>query len=980
MLVCFSLLLCVCTQAKIIGIDLGTEFMKVALVAPRKPLEIVTNTASKRKTEMAINFDRGERSFGGDAVVMLGRKPEATFTHMTAMLGRYPEHPDVVALAPLNQPPMTFNETRGGITLLLSDRGDESEYYPEELVAMMLNHASDITKQFGYPVKDCVVAVPQHWTAFERAAFMDAASLSDLAVLSLIDDNTAAALQFGIDRPREENHNVLFYNMGAQSTQVSVVTYGPKIQADRNANVGQFTVKGKAWDSRLGGQWFDLTLSDLLADLFNKKWKKGDIRDFPKAMARIQRSAAKTKQVLSANMEIPVSIEQLHADIDFHATITRDMLEMASKPLLARVTNPITEALNAANMTLADINEVEVIGGAVRMPAVQDILKKFLAPLDLGVHINGDEAIALGAAFAGANASRAFQVRQVGMTDITPFALDVSLMDMPLETTHDEAEGSGGLFAGVVGSLFGGKDKEKENAAPVEEELYTKKSPLCAPGASLPLKKTFAITHERDLSVNITYAQENPQLPAGTAHHIASYNVTGVVKFAAEMKAEGRGLPKVSLKFITTPAGIPVLASAEAAVEYEKEVTYDEIVELPDEETATPADTETATTETPEGDAATDAEAPVESEGVEETETATDDTAAAKTEGDAKAADGEKPKENGKEGAKTKGKKKTDKKKKKKKTITVTKTKMVTEKIRRPLTITPVIYKTAGPRPMAEEDKKVSLVRLQKLKASDDARTAKAQAKNDLETYVLKVRGNMGDDLTKQLEDVTTEEQRTEMLRLANELEEWLYDEGWDEEASVYIAKKQSLSKIADAAYKRAQEAIARPAEVKRARLYMAKIRETVEKWGTTKPQVTEEEKIDLLEKLEKAAKWLDDKVDEQAGVAAHETPVFTSAEIEPKLRTVTSLVATLNKKPAPKAEKEKDVKDAKDTKGKAKEGAEGKEKKADPSEASTEAADGDDTPTIEVEEPTVIETNDDASTAGDKDIGDEGQTATEEL
>jgi hypoxia up-regulated 1 len=405
------LLLASSAAANVIGVDLGMDYMKVALVAPRRPLEIVTNTASKRKTEVAINFDRGERSFGGDALVMLSRKPEQTFTKMTSLLGRSLEHPDVQALESTGLPPLTWNATRGGMSLHLVDRGNEADYLPEELVAMVLSHAYDITEMFGYSVRDAVLAVPQFWTAHERRAMSDAVELSGLSAISALDENTAAALQYGIDRAHDEPHNVLFYNIGAGATQATIVTYGPKLE--KGKNVGEFTVRGKAWDTGLGGHWFDLVLTDLLAVEFNKQWKKGDVREYPKAMAKLRVHSSKVKQVLSANAEIPVTIQSLHDDVDFTALVTRPQFETAAKSLLGRVTAPVTAALAAANLTVADLHGVEVIGGGVRIPKVQELLREHLQPLDLGVHLNGDEAVALGAAFSGANASRAFHVRQV---------------------------------------------------------------------------------------------------------------------------------------------------------------------------------------------------------------------------------------------------------------------------------------------------------------------------------------------------------------------------------------------------------------------------------------------------------------------------------------------------------------------------------------------------------------------------------------
>ncbi|KAG5182248.1 heat shock protein 70 [Tribonema minus] len=898
-------------SANVIGVDLGTDFMKVALVAPRRPLEIVTNTASKRKTAMAINFDRGERSFGGDALVMLARKPAQTFTKLTALLGRHEDHPDIKALESTGLPPLSWNATRGGLELRLKDRGQESTYMPEELTAMMLSHAHEMTHMFGYNVPDAVITVPSYWTAHERLALADAVELSALNALSFIDENTAAALQYAIDRPKDKPHNVLFYNMGAGSTQVSVVTYGPKMVKD--SNVGQFTLRGKAWDTSLGGHWFDLALTDLLATQFNLKWGGGDVRDHPRAMARLRSQAAKVKQVLSANMEIPVTVEQLHADIDFNTLVTRAQFEVAAADLFDRVTAPIDAALAAANLTLADVHEVEIVGGGVRVPRVQELLSAHL-PLPLSVHLNGDEAFALGAAFAGANASRAFHVRQVGMSDITPFAVDLHLADAPRATA---ATAGGNVFSNMLHKLDGKEKEGGEDGEGVGEAEFKRSVPLYAVNAPVSARKAITIKHTRDLRANVTYADANPYLPAGTQTMIASFNITGVEKFAAETLADGLGVPKVTLRFAMDATGVPTLVEAFAEVPVQKEVTYEEVVEVEDEPAPAANDT-AADAAAVDGDAAA-----AKAEGGEEVEAAAavagdkegGEDAAAAAEG-AKEGDAEGDKEGegaGKKGdaKKKKGDKKADKKgdkkkkekPKKKKTKTVTRTKMVTSSRRRALEVERH-FSYSELRPMTAEEKAAAKTRLGALAAADAARHAKAAAKNDLEAYILMVRNAAGEDAKKELKAVTTEEQREELVTLANQLEEWLYDDGWDEEASVYKAKKLELSAPAEAAFHRMKEATARPAEVKRARLFIGKVRETCEGWKTKKPHITDEERQDLLEKLDKVDKWLVDKEDAQAALAPHAPPAFASKDVEPQLKTVQALLQRLNKKPAPKVEK----------------------------------------------------------------------------
>ncbi len=603
-------------KGNVMGVDFGLDFMKVALVAPRKPLEIVTNTASKRKTETVVSFDRGELALGGDAYAMIARKPGQVFSKLHALIGRHASHPSVVSIVKASGlPGVQFNTERRGIDLLLNTKdGKEQRYSPEELVALLLVHAQDITRDYvggGRNITDVVLTAPIFWGALERQALIDAAHLAGLNPLAIVDETTAAAVQFLIDRPTENDTNILFYNMGAGSVQVSIITLGKKMS--KKNNVGQLTVKAKAWDETLGGHWFDVALVDLLAENFNDE----SIFDNPRAMAKLRAHAGKIKQVLSANVEIPVTIEALHNDKDLVMTVTREMLLRVCNPLIERAILPVTEALAIANMTITDIHGVEVIGGGVRVPALQEALHNYLnnntcieevdrkSPesgslkeggdnetmpgLNVGIHLNGDEAMSLGAAFVGANASRSFNVRPVGMVDITPFAVNATVFSLPNQENP-------GIFGGWL----------SKKADEMEKEFF-KASPLIASGDKIPFKKSFSFVHDRDLVVELMYVEGQAQLPpsarmseeSGGTLMLASYHIAGIDEFAKNMTKKGHGTPRVYVRFSCGTTGIPQIVSAEAQVEYEKNVTYTETIVVPIEE----EDSEDATVKNAEGNA-----------------------------------------------------------------------------------------------------------------------------------------------------------------------------------------------------------------------------------------------------------------------------------------------------------------------------------------------------------------------------------------
>merc|ERR1711871_644258 len=565
-----------------IGIDFGSDTMKVAIVQPGAPMEIVTNLQSKRKTPTAISFYRGERLFGADATAIIARKPDLTFVKMNRILGKSAEHPVVKQMKDQFYPYEIYRNETTGRTVY---KQEQTFYSPEELIAMMMQYAKEITANYGGKViKDCVLTVPSSFSQHERAAMYAAANIADLRVLSLIEENTAAALNYGIDRVFEEPHNVLYYNLGANSLQVSIVRYSSYVvkESGKNKTIGQFEVIGKGWDANLGLSFIDVKLAEMLADRFNALWAKKksyngeDIRNFVRPMTRLRSEAVKIKEVLSANNEYPIKTEQLHADIDLITKVARAELEETSKELLDKVTAPITQALEMANLKLEDVQAVELLGVGVRMPYVKKMLKEYFesAKLELGQHLNGDEAMGLGAAFRAANISTAFRVRKVGVQDISVFGVSLKLETLPSKSE------------GFFGGLFGGKDDKKSEGG----EEWSKQTAIYPRLSAVPSKaKTVAFNYDKDILCKIEY-DEDSKLPEGTSKLLAVYNVTGVAEFAKETESKGLGQPKVHLSFTLDSSGVVSLNKAEATVELPPEEPTAEEKTAAEAEAATEAE------------------------------------------------------------------------------------------------------------------------------------------------------------------------------------------------------------------------------------------------------------------------------------------------------------------------------------------------------------------------------------------------------
>lgn len=373
---------------------------------------------------------------------------------------------------------------------------------------MVLNHAEEFTQAYGVEkghdigsIKDCVLTVPSFATQAERQAYLDAAKLADYNVLSLIDENTAAALNFGMDKVYEEPRIYLFYNLGASSLQVSVIKFHsyevPETKYSKKMRrVGSIEVLGKAWDTTLGGMAFDNRLVDYMADHFNREWRharghKKDIRDVPRSMVKIRLQANKVKHVLSANQEIPIHMDAVYDDMNLAMLITREQFEELCDDLMERAVAPVHNAVKAANLTLDDVTDIELIGGGMRVPKVRAGLLEALGEKELGMHLNSDESMALGAAFFGANISTAFKVRTIGLTDITPFAVSVSLEDLPEE------------------------DKKKKKGKKDDGEEWNKQATIFKAGSKVAVKKTIAFTHDKEVHCALDYADKEA-LPEGS--------------------------------------------------------------------------------------------------------------------------------------------------------------------------------------------------------------------------------------------------------------------------------------------------------------------------------------------------------------------------------------------------------------------------------------------------------------------------------
>ncbi|KAM9498990.1 hypoxia up-regulated protein 1-like isoform 1-T3 [Salvelinus alpinus] len=411
----------------VMSVDLGSEWMKVAIVKPGVPMEIALNKESRRKTPIAVCLKENERLFGDSALGVSVKNPKFVYRYLQSLLGKKHDNPQVAFYQKrFSEHQLVKDASRGTVVFRNSE---EMQYSPEELLGMVLNYSRGLAQDFAeQPIKDAVITVPAFFNQAERRAVLQAAQMAGVKVLQLINDNTAVALNYGVFRRKDINstaQNIMFYDMGSGSTTATIVTY-QTVKTKDSGTQPQLQIRGVGFDRSLGGFEMDLRLRDHLAKLFNEQKKtKKDVRENHRAMAKLLKEAQRLKTVLSANAEFMAQVEGLLDEMDFKAKVTRVEFEALCADLFERVPGPAQEALSSAEMSLDEIEQVILVGGSTRVPKVQEVLLKAVGKEELGKNINADEAAAMGAVYQAAALSKAFKVKPFLVREAAVFPIQV---------------------------------------------------------------------------------------------------------------------------------------------------------------------------------------------------------------------------------------------------------------------------------------------------------------------------------------------------------------------------------------------------------------------------------------------------------------------------------------------------------------------------------------------------------------------------
>ncbi len=505
-------------MAKILGIDLGTTNSAMAVMEGSEP-EILVNAEGDRTTPSVEGFRKdGERVVGKAAKNQAVTNPENTVSSVKRFIGRsYDETPE-------EQKTVSYKVQKGKDGRAVIDI-DGKDYTPEEISAMVLQKLkTDAEKQVGQPITQAVITVPAYFNDAQRQATKDAGKIAGLEVLRIINEPTAAALAYGLDKV-DHDEKILVFDLGGGTFDVSVLELGD----------GVFEVASTAGDNHLGGDDWDQRIIDWMADKFQAE-NGIDLRQDKMALQRLKEAAEKAKMELSSTTQANINLPFITADasgpkhLDY--TLTRAEFERITKDLLDRVKKPVEQALKDAGLKTGDIDEVILVGGSTRMPAVQDLVKK-LTGKDPNMSVNPDEVVAMGAAVQGG--VLAGDVEGILLLDVTPLSLGVETM--------------GGVMTKMI---------ERNTTIPTRKtEIYSTAS-------------------DNQTSVEVHVLQGERQM-ASDNKTLGKFQLTGI-------PAARRGVPQIEVTFDIDANGIVNVSAKDLGTGKQQQITISGSTALNDDE------------------------------------------------------------------------------------------------------------------------------------------------------------------------------------------------------------------------------------------------------------------------------------------------------------------------------------------------------------------------------------------------------------